>query len=441
MTANTSDAIRTDAAAEVRRERAAEVRAGAAVEVTAQATNETTTMVAIERSEEANELTGATTTGGQDTTGQCRFCLMEDAITNLVQPCACTGSALRVHLHCLRRWQRRQSRSTCEVCQAEWSVPLDPLDRDCWLRSVKTNPHYRPRVPGAVTEELEARLRERMRPGQLIVQTRVQAERTEAMLERPEPEGLSVLGILASVLQRRSSHWFKGAYLILLTVTGGGSDQSDTICAVNLTRPLVQEPMVAELQALAGPDAVVGAIDGGPCSRDQPLVLLLVEAGGRSPRGDAFQLEGVVPPSGCELWVAEADVTKAWLAGGGVVVRSAMLVRGVAIWSSTQLIAEVSRLSWGLCAAAWTDLPFAPPAPDGERSASSLWSTCWAARDPMHAPPVDLEPPPSTDLPESQPESEAPEEAVPPEGTEEMRSAQNARRLRRLVHAWWQHRT
>ena len=146
---------------------------------------------------------------------QCRFCLLDDIAENLVQPCACTGSARSVHLHCLRRWQRQQVSASCEVCKAEWSLPLDPLERNNWLRSVSTNPNYRAQLPGALDVGLERELRHRMRPGTLILQTPTQAAETALMQQRPIPQldelnsSADIVAILASVLQRRTSHWFQ----------------------------------------------------------------------------------------------------------------------------------------------------------------------------------------------------------------------------------------
>lgn len=141
---------------------------------------------------------------------QCRFCLAEESASELVEPCACIGSSRLVHLHCLRNWQRHQLRATCEVCRAPWKFPLDQVERNSWLRSLKTNPHYRSMQPGALSLASEQNLRERMRPGTLILQTPAQAAEVTPIL-RPilDPSHTEVIAILASALQSRTSHWFK----------------------------------------------------------------------------------------------------------------------------------------------------------------------------------------------------------------------------------------
>ncbi|KAL3932008.1 MAG: hypothetical protein SGPRY_000880 [Prymnesium sp.] len=272
---------------------------------------------------------------------QCRFCLAEESASELVEPCACIGSSRLVHLHCLRNWQRHQLRATCEVCRAPWKFPLDQVERNSWLRSLKTNPHYRSMQPGALSLASEQNLRERMRPGTLILQTPAQAAEVTPIL-RPilDPSHTEVIAILASALQSRTSHWFKGAFLIIYTSAGDASDGSDSICAVNLVQPMQAsaDPIISDLKEAFG-TIPLGVINGGPCNRAQPLCLLEIEGTGveltRIPgwRGDALKLEGLAS-DGCELWLMEVDVAKeaaAKLAACALAVRTLLLVRGCAI--------------------------------------------------------------------------------------------------------------
>ena len=76
-----------------------------------------------------------------DATAVCRYCFEGDAEEVLISPCRCAGHQRWVHPTCLIKWQRKQARSTacCEVCKAEWTVLLAPLDRELWTRSVKTS--------------------------------------------------------------------------------------------------------------------------------------------------------------------------------------------------------------------------------------------------------------------------------------------------------------
>ena len=103
--------------------------------------------------------------------GQCCYCL--DTDDGLIAPCEGIGSAHLVHRECLARWQKRKSHTsrTCEVCKEEWLVQLDVLDRECFTRSVRTNPRY-PEIDCAVLDDAaRARLLELMQPGTLILQS------------------------------------------------------------------------------------------------------------------------------------------------------------------------------------------------------------------------------------------------------------------------------
>ncbi|KAL1525996.1 hypothetical protein AB1Y20_020820 [Prymnesium parvum] len=360
----------------------------------------------------------------QDDSPRCRFCLDDDP-AELVDACACTSP---VHLRCLRTWQRHQPRppppplasaaappppppppAACEVCRQPWRLPLDPLDRLSWLRSLRTSPSYRPASPSALSPSLEARLRAMMRPGVLIVQTPWQAARAAPRLHAPPPPPLpplapplashhSLAAILATVLQRRSSHWLHGAYLIVHAAADAASDGSTALCALNLTQPHHDEPLRSDLAAALG--APVRALSGGPCQRAHPLCLLALDGGEELPRTAGWRGDAVRLPAprggGEELWLLEADVAarlRQLIPPEARGVRGALLVRGCAIWSSTQLAAEISRHSWGLCEAHYDDLPFAAAAADAPAdSAAGLWSRCWEERAPLHA---ENPPPPS----------------------------------------------
>ena len=216
---------------------------------------------------------------------------------------------------------------------------------------------------------------------------------------------------------------------------GAGSDGSDSLCAVNLTQPMPadDDAIVRDLRMAFGAGTPIGVVNGGPCSRSTPLCLLVVEGSSESSatelgcRGDIVRLEGLAAPDGCGLWLAEVDVAReaaGTLTAEGRVVSSALLLRGCAVWSSTQLAAEISRQSWGLCDAAYEDIPFASLPDGGEGSEGGegdgsgedggedggagageghqsdrggpggtpsgpggiLWTRCWEQRQPLHAP-------------------------------------------------------
>lgn len=52
---------------------------------------------------------------------QCRFCLEDDTVTNLIAPCHCKGSFKYVHAQCLSLWYTREPIKglECAVCKEE----------------------------------------------------------------------------------------------------------------------------------------------------------------------------------------------------------------------------------------------------------------------------------------------------------------------------------
>ena len=68
----------------------------------------------VERAEQANE----------EEEKRCRVCLEGEANGPLVQPCACRGSAMWIHQHCLEKWRRTGPRKDAAYrCgQCIWTV-------------------------------------------------------------------------------------------------------------------------------------------------------------------------------------------------------------------------------------------------------------------------------------------------------------------------------
>ncbi|KAK3287788.1 hypothetical protein CYMTET_4716 [Cymbomonas tetramitiformis] len=56
----------------------------------------------------------------------------------------------------------------------------------------------------------------------------------------------------------------------------------------------------------------------------------------------------------------------------------ALILNGVAIWSSDQLLTEMVRGSWGVTAGRWGDVPFSGTADEPD----AVWSTIWEQRAP-----------------------------------------------------------
>lgn len=154
-----------------------------------------------------------------------------DTDDGLIAPCECIGSARLVHRECLARWQKRKSHSsrTCEICKrkrcgslAPWLVQLDVLDRECFTRSVRTNPRY-PEIYCAVLDDAaRARLLELMQPGTLILKSKERANESDscAAIARAHAsadplERDHALSLFASMLTlQRAQHWHRVAYLL-----------------------------------------------------------------------------------------------------------------------------------------------------------------------------------------------------------------------------------
>jgi len=110
---------------------------------------------------------------------------------------------------------------------ALWLVQLDVLDRECFTRSVRTNPRY-PEIYCAVLDDAaRARLLELMlklmQPGTLILQSKERANESDsrAAIARAHAsadplERDHALSLFASMLTlQRAQHWHRVAYLIL----------------------------------------------------------------------------------------------------------------------------------------------------------------------------------------------------------------------------------
>jgi hypothetical protein len=109
---------------------------------------------------------------------------------------------------------------------ALWLVQLDVLDRECFTRSVRTNPRY-PEIYCAVLDDAaRARLLELMQPGTLILQSKERAicaneSDSRAAIARAHAsadplERDHALSLFASMLSlQRAQHWHRVAYLIL----------------------------------------------------------------------------------------------------------------------------------------------------------------------------------------------------------------------------------
>lgn len=75
----------------------------------------------------------AETDGAEDNARQCRICLADDDVDDLIAPCACTGSVRWVHRACLNEWRaqelRARSMEVCELCHFHYLTERRPVSR------------------------------------------------------------------------------------------------------------------------------------------------------------------------------------------------------------------------------------------------------------------------------------------------------------------------
>eukprot|EP00667_Euglena_gracilis_P012996 EG_transcript_13368 len=352
----------------------------------------------------------------------------EDAV---IAPCRCEGSSKWVHVRCLQRWQCEvyDARArVCQVCRAPFSLQPS-ASRPSILRTTPTNTNYDRSAAQALCPTRVAALLALMQPGHVIVQTPTQAERARLELASPRVAPDTLLDVLQAVLRSRLQHWHRGVFLIVHREPQRALDQTDIIVAVNVTRH-VPDPPTSEAASLAARPAVrTRFLNGGPCGTDRPLCVLalqLVDATSDpafpAPPTNVFRLgadpspnapaartrqtgDGAVPPPASHPAAAEPDpgmegaaappdgaarplavyagevgAVLPWLAaleeGPARYEVDALWVTGYAVWSTQQLLCEVARGSWGLCAA---DPRAVLPGRPG------LWDALWRAGAPLTA--------------------------------------------------------
>lgn len=135
---------------------------------------------------------------------------------------------------------------------ALWLVQLDVLDRECFTRSVRTNPRY-PEIYCAVLDDAaRARLLELMQPGTLILQSKERAICQRVRLTRRDRAGARERGpsrarsralavridAFAPASAALAPCCLPHPYLILSRGRADASDGSDSLVAVNLSRPM-----------------------------------------------------------------------------------------------------------------------------------------------------------------------------------------------------------
>lgn len=158
--------------------------------------------------DEASDDTGSMPNAAQELR-QCRFCLEIDG-SDMVSPCACSGSSKYVHEACLRRWRcgnLPRARKMCHVCAQPWSTPAPPRVQELFVRSVRTAQQYTPPADEQrLSSQLEGQLRQLIVVGSLIVQTQSRADLFDASTAQHDREPRQSQPEAASQTQHIAAH-------------------------------------------------------------------------------------------------------------------------------------------------------------------------------------------------------------------------------------------
>eukprot|EP00900_Chrysochromulina_parva_P027892 jgi/Chrpa1/9737/Chrysochromulina_OHIO_Genome00022773-RA len=167
---------------------------------------------------------------------RCRFCFEGDDSEELIAPCDCSGFQKWVHLSCQQKWQAHRlleaaSRERhnydperflkCEVCHARL--------RTARLSSEALLDLVRPDSGASIVAALQSPV--------LLVATRTSLGDVGEL-----PPALNMM------LRIRGGHWISCVFLLYAREAGAGTDGSDCICGVNLSR----EIMVHDNGAITG---------------------------------------------------------------------------------------------------------------------------------------------------------------------------------------------
>mmetsp|Transcript_9026 Transcript_9026/g.23109 ORF Transcript_9026/g.23109 Transcript_9026/m.23109 type:complete len:180 (-) Transcript_9026:140-679(-) len=131
---------------------------------------------------------GAEGSGAQEAGGsgeaECRICMMTDETTNLVEPCACKGSARYAHHTCIQKWIL-----TDRSCTGRQPARLEPPGRQCEVCGQPWQGDFElpaPRPRRSPEQELEL-IKLAIASAWLRVQTNMPRPQDEALLTRVAP--------------------------------------------------------------------------------------------------------------------------------------------------------------------------------------------------------------------------------------------------------------
>eukprot|EP00656_Telonema_subtile_P043434 TRINITY_DN49796_c0_g1_i1.p1 TRINITY_DN49796_c0_g1~~TRINITY_DN49796_c0_g1_i1.p1 ORF type:complete len:317 (-),score=103.40 TRINITY_DN49796_c0_g1_i1:142-1092(-) len=187
------------------------------------------------------------------------------------------------------------------------------------------------------------------------------------MIRQPPRSTLSSSSAASDVYKRQVQmmrHWIRGVFLITDVEDEGASDGTDSIVAVNITRPVELNDPSMETQALGRAAGKIDRVDvvhhrGGPCMDGRITSITLLHA----THPEELESSSEVHVGGKQggLWVVGPLEEIALLAAQDVLRReegTRALVKafwGTARWSRTQLLGELAHGGWGMCRAEAAD--------------------------------------------------------------------------------------
>ncbi|CAJ1368189.1 unnamed protein product [Effrenium voratum] len=380
---------------------------------------------------------GPGVTDESDTDRTCRYCLGGEE-GGFIDPCACSGGQRWVHLECLRRWQRsilvtqpthpdlfaEDRRMThCTVCLQRFSCPL-PSRHEMMLQFTGEELARLVRCQSLIcssrqwSETLQQSLQSSRRsmsnfvhwcrsayliiycgPKQLALSIPDEANR-EAVLENLDGLGqLEVQGKRYRMLREGPLARLSAADASNASVLHGTLEQltlpaevilqcaeerdasDDSIRAINLCNPISEDDLSSEAQRVVrsrGTGTPLRHFLGGPCAPAQPTILLPAAAAAGCGLRTLEQLGVALATDFAPLALEDPPSKRRRLEAGDAAEAEgqALVFWGEARWQRTQLLGELARGDWGLCAAVPEDLV----------GGKQIWHQLLAEGRPVYAP-------------------------------------------------------
>lgn len=304
---------------------------------------------------------------------QCRFCLENVPVEELISPCKCGGTVRFVHLECLRHWQREVGNSEratiCQVCRGTFSVapiPTGSFGRGREVRPlfemVHTNPLYDDSAARNLPRNVLGQIQAMAVIGSLVVHTANDQSKQFAARRKPIAGTDFVSAVLEATLATRLSHWDRGVFLLAAGWEFKASDGSTALMGVNLAGAATETRLSFRMLQERLRGAPLHFRRGGPIRMDRWLALVAYKGRQPSPSSLVHLLE----------FPDEDEVCSGALFGEPDDVAA-----GHAVWSSKQLVSEVARNRWGLVRCEASDLAALPVGGAQE----DRWSTIWQSRE------------------------------------------------------------